>query len=186
MKNSELLDEILGMLGSVKDDNEALEKIHSFMVEEIYLEDKEEIDPKYKDVIIKIANELLDGSVCFLNPASLEFEEIPKSVLDDPEEYEAATGGTIEDWDLKYESWERYIKILPMNSDDSFRMMSQFPDTVADQGLKSKLENALHNRKPFANFKHLIDNSEYRQMWFDFRLKKWVEYVWGNISDEMD
>ena len=40
--------------------------------------------------------------------------------------------------------------------------------------LKNKLFNALNNRKPFANFKDIIDNSDHRQDWFDFKFR-WLE-----------
>jgi len=44
----------------------------------------------------------------------------------------------------------------------------------------------LANRKPFANFKNIIDNSDYRQDWFDF--KKWYlqNHVKELISLELD
>jgi len=40
-----------------------------------------------------------------------------------------------------------------------------------------RLANALNNRKPFANFKFIIDNSEYRQDWFDFKQRYLERYV---------
>ena len=36
----------------------------------------------------------------------------------------------------------------------------------------------MNNRKPFANFKNIIDNSgEFRQQWFDFKQKQLEKYV---------
>jgi hypothetical protein len=44
--------------------------------------------------------------------------------------------------------------------------------------LRSELFKALNKRKPFREFKWVIDNSgDYRQKWFDFKnaeLKQWV------------
>jgi len=40
------------------------------------------------------------------------------------------------------------------------------------------LENILANKKPFQNFKHKVDHSDFRQSWFDFKhseLEKIVE-----------
>jgi hypothetical protein len=39
------------------------------------------------------------------------------------------------------------------------------------------LDYALNNRKPFANFKYHIDNSDYRQDWFDFKKHYLEAYV---------
>ena len=42
--------------------------------------------------------------------------------------------------------------------------------------LWNKLLNALNNRKPFANFKNIVETSSFRQAWFDYKqghLKKW-------------
>ncbi len=49
---------------------------------------------------------------------------------------------------------------------------SQFQDKLFDQ---------LSNRKPFQNFKFMIDSSEYRQDWFDFKKKGYIEFVKGQI-----
>ena len=38
-----------------------------------------------------------------------------------------------------------------------------------DAGIKKRLWKAVSERKPFRNFKYVIDGSEYRQKWFDFR-----------------
>ena len=38
-----------------------------------------------------------------------------------------------------------------------------------DAGIKGRLWEAVSGRKPFRNFKYVIDGSEYRQKWFDFR-----------------
>ena len=47
--------------------------------------------------------------------------------------------------------------------------MEGFADKVPDGRLQQKLINALNKKRPFANFKYIIDNSVYRQDWFDYR-----------------
>ncbi|MDP3928188.1 MAG: UPF0158 family protein, partial [Bacteroidota bacterium] len=51
-------------------------------------------------------------------------------------------------------------------------------ELTGNKELKEKLMNALEGKKPFSNFKFLIDHSGiYRQQWFDYKndqLKKWV------------
>jgi hypothetical protein len=74
----------------------------------------------------------------------------------------------------KYYDWEKYIVFEPLESGKSFKIMEQFAEQLSDSKLQNKLFIALNNKKPFANFKYLIDNSLYRQDWFDFK-KHWLE-----------
>ncbi len=56
--------------------------------------------------------------------------------------------------------------------------MEQFIDQITDPKFKMELENILQRKKPFQNFKDTIDNSDFRQEWFDFKkleLEKIVE-----------
>lgn len=75
-------------------------------------------------------------------------------------------------------NWDDIIEFENMNSNDSFDMMVFFVEQLNDGFLKEKLINILNKSKPFKNFKFQIDNSgEYRQKWFDFKNKCYVEYV---------
>jgi hypothetical protein len=61
--------------------------------------------------------------------------------------------------------------------------MENFVDEVNDINLQGKLINALR-KKPFANFKYLVENSDYRQQWFDFRKTQYEFYVWDIIKTD--
>ena len=75
-------------------------------------------------------------------------------------------------------NWDDIIEFEKMNSNDSFDLMIYFVEQLNDCLLKEKLINVLNRSKPFKNFKFQIDNSdEYRQKWFDFKNKSYVEYV---------
>jgi hypothetical protein len=72
-----------------------------------------------------------------------------------------------------------YLEIEKPNSSDSFGIMANFTEQLNDnEKLRNKLINALNKKKPFREFKFVIDNSGvYRQQWFDFKnaqLKQWV------------
>ena len=121
------------------------------------------------EVISGIAEETGMGMVCFLNPDTLETESVP-----------GASYGSYEcgDFDKYYqevyrkvERWEKRVRIDPPEPGESFGIMERFirdgiPD---DAGIKERLRKAVSGRKPFRNFKYVIDGSEYRQKWFDFR-----------------
>jgi len=50
--------------------------------------------------------------------------------------------------------------------------MENFKHQVQNDEFEIKLDQALNRRKPFQKFKNLIDNSEYREQWFEFKQKE--------------
>ena len=46
-------------------------------------------------------------------------------------------------------------------------------------------EVSRENQITVANFKNLVENSDYRQQWFDFRQKQWEYFVWNTIQTNL-
>ena len=130
-----------------------------------------------KRIIKEVAEEIDFGMVCFINTDTFEKENAPQTFFEDPEEYEMMTGMSAEEPGLKYLNWENYIRIEPLESFEAFKIMKDFVDTVTDGILQNQLIDALNRRKPFAGFNTLVDNSGYRQKWFDFKQQQLEEYV---------
>ena len=129
-----------------------------------------------KAVIQKIAQELDSGFNCYYNSKTDEIIAIPNfSQFSDDEDFKEAFSDNLE----KVENHKAdFIKIETLESYESFKIMELFVEQLPDENLKSDLENVLANKKPFQNFKHKIDNSDFRQNWFDFKqseLEKIVE-----------
>lgn len=190
MKAQKLLDEILPILYTVKEDPIKLQKILTFLEEEIYEEpeelDEPELPEKFTKVVSEIADSIDSGLVCFLNMDTGETEDIPKDMLHDPEDFEAMTGESFESMNFKYPEWENFMTFEPLESHESFKIMRNFTDSLKDRMLQNRLVNALDNRKPFANFKFIIDNSAHRQDWFDFKKQYLENYVKELLSLELD
>lgn len=189
MKASELLDEILLIIREVKDDEKELQKILTFLQEEINFPDEEEFEvklpEKYNAVVKEIASCIDAGMVCFLNTDTLEIDEFPRDLLSDSYMYKMNTRVSLDQLNLKYTQWEKYITIEPLETNESFKIMAKFTDQLENSKLRTQLVSALNNRKPFANFKRIIDNSEFRQDWFDFKDKQLQEYVKTMIELEI-
>ena len=137
-----------------------------------------------------IAGSIDAGLVCFLNTNTLQIDELPKELVASPAMYKMETGMSIKDFKPKYTRWKKYITIEPLESNESFKIMEKFVDQLDNSKLRKRLVYALNNRKPFANFKNIIDNSDIRQDWFDFKDEKLQEYVKSmieiNIPDELN
>lgn len=177
MKTQEILDEILRILYTLTEDHGKLQEILTFLQNDFYKSEvinETEIPEKYHSIIKEIAESLDSGLVSFLNLDTVEIEDFPKEMLDDPEEFEAMTGDSLENLNFKHTNWGNCVRFDPLESFESFDIMRKFVDSLEDKGLIDKLNNALNDRKPFANFKTIIDNFNYRQNWFDFK-KQFME-----------
>lgn len=130
---------------------------------------------KLTDEQIKEIAEWLDvGMKCYYNKQTGEI----KNILN----FDNWMGADEELWEEDIneieENWENYIEFDAMTSDDSFRVMADFIDTVDNSKLQQRLVDALNRRKPFQNFKWIIDNSgKYRQQWFDYKNIRYIEWV---------
>ena len=128
------------------------------------------------EVINKIAQELEAGMKVYLNRRTLEFE--PVLDWDDMTETDF--------WEKEArkieKKWKDYIVITKMESHESFRVMENFVDEVDDIRLKEDLIKILNRKSPFSNFKMEVESSNHRQKWFDFRTKRYEDYV----TDQLD
>lgn len=186
MKTEKLLDQVLAILSLVKDDKEKLQKLLDFMEREIYEEEDEtvRIPEKYQRIVRQIAENLDCGLTCYLNPETLEIEDLPKD-LDDPEEYELMTGEPYDEM-FKHQQWDKCIIVEPPESRESFKIMERFVDEVDDNSLRNRLIDALNKRRPFANFKQLAETSRFRQAWFDFKQQQLEAMVWDELQLQLD
>ncbi len=189
MKTDELLNQILPILHSVKDDEEKLQKILDFLLEEINEEpdDTAWIPEKYRKLIHDIAESIDCGMVCYVNPETLEMEDVPKALLDegfvfDEEEEEEEEEEEDSSLNLEHKKWEKCITVEQPESRESYRIMEGFVSEIDNNKLQKQLINALSNRHPFANFKNVIESSQYRKEWFAFKQQKLEEYVWRELS----
>jgi hypothetical protein len=128
-----------------------------------------------QEQIIEIAEELDCGFRSFWNKTNGELLFIPNELK--------FPGMDIEAWSEEIEkldaNFSDYVEIESMQSYESFEIMVDFVETIPDSNkLKDRLMYALNKKKPFREFKFVIDNSgDYRQKWFDFKnenLQKWV------------
>lgn len=139
-----------------------------------------EIDDKK---INEIAQNLNAGLLRYLNIKTSELLDLPDNYEDFDDEDAIELFGEIskkiEDADFK--------KIPLLESYEDFDIMKCFIDKVYDTSLQSKLEIALEGRKPFATFRNIIDNSDFRESWFAHRhgeLEKYVKEQLQFIEDE--
>jgi hypothetical protein len=91
-----------------------------------------------------------------------------------------------EDLDELDRNFLEYQEIYSMEAKDSFSVMTDFIDQLADRVIQEKLYNALNKNKPFREFKIIIDNSgEHRQKWFDFKNKRYFDWTEEQLKQRL-
>jgi len=135
-----------------------------------------------QNIIKEIAQELDCGNECYFNQKNNEIICIPNADL-------MATAGEdyykelFQDDFKKIESQKKdLIKFEVLESFESFKIMEDFKNQIEDDEFEKKLDQALNRSKPFQNFKNLIDNSEYREQWFEFKQKEIEKKVLKTIE----
>ena len=138
---------------------------------------------KVKEANIReMAEHLLCGNICFLNTVTGNFEYHPAELDFFPDEENPWE----EVIDKLEKNWDDYMRIEPMNSNQSYSVMESFADQLDSDAFRKKLITTLNRPKPFKNFNFLIHESKFRQEWFDYRQKRNVEWVREQISDRVD
>jgi hypothetical protein len=126
-----------------------------------------------KETVKYIAGEADMGMICFINEDTMEIESVPgqSSAFGD-----ADFDGFYQETYDRVDSWGSFIRVDPPEPRESFKMMEDFIEKCIPDSdrIKNRLWDALSRRKPFRNFKNVIDDSPYRQRWFDFK-QTWLE-----------
>ena len=174
-----LFDQILRIIEEVQDDEQQMQQILDYLLSEVDLEKYKPINQlpeKYRPLVNEIAQYLDMGLMCYLNTETLELSFIPQELFydiegsDDVEEIKQRLD-ELHGWQsVDFLDWNNPIEFTPFPSNQSFRVMEKFTLNLPDDhNLRPKLINALKNRRPFANFGRIIDNSNLREEWFEFK-----------------
>lgn len=138
------------------------------------------MDNSKSNIITEIAQELDCGNNCYYNSKTNEIVAIPAfSQISDEEEFKELFRENLTKVNNKK---KEFIKFEVLESFESFKIMERFVEQVTDQNFQSKMENILQRKNPFQNFKHSIDNSNFRQKWFDFKQSELEKTVKSQLN----
>tara|TARA_R110001606_G_scaffold354229_1_gene504905 strand:+ start:659 stop:1096 length:438 start_codon:yes stop_codon:yes gene_type:complete len=134
--------------------------------------------------IREIASHLNCGENCYYNSNTNKLITIPQFVEDyEDEEFMEPFQDEIKK--VKNNKAD-YMKISVLESFESFKIMEKFIDEISEQNFKNRLTEILERKKPFRNFKDEVENSAYREAWFEFKKKeteKIVENILKNVEN---
>lgn len=122
--------------------------------------------------IADIAEWLECGMTCYFHrpTGTIEYHPDPLDPYFEPEILQDVIDRIEDDWD----NYDRFEK---MNSTEGFRVMENFAHALTDLKFQERILHRLSNPKPFQNFKILVESSEYREDWFEFKKNAYIEFV---------
>ena len=136
-----------------------------------------------KEQIKEITDQLDTGFRVFYHKVSGELIFVP----DTDKHYGMEIEAWQDDLDKLDKDFTAYQEIEAMDSRDSFGVMADFAEQVPDSNLRNKLIDALNRKKPFREFKFVIDNSgKYRQSWFDFKNNRYLEWTEDQVKAQQE
>ena len=139
------------------------------------------MDNSRQNIIKNIAQELDCGFDCYYNSKTNEIVTIPNfSHIADEDDFKEAFRADLEK--VKKHQAD-FMKIEVLQSFENFKIMELFVEQLPDKKLQAELENVLANKKPFQNFKHKIDLSNFRQNWFDFKQSELEKIVKNQLDN---
>ncbi|MEX1191558.1 MAG: UPF0158 family protein [Brumimicrobium sp.] len=130
-----------------------------------------------KEHIIEIADLLDCGMTCFFHRPTGTIESYP-----DPDDLFFESEPWQDTIDKIENDWDNYDRFEKMDSTQGFQVMENFAYVLTDKVFRDKIIERLSRRRPFQNFKNLINSSDYRQSWFDFKKNAYIDFVKRQIE----
>lgn len=127
--------------------------------------------------IVEIANLLECGMTCSFHSPTGAIEYYP-----DPLKHDFDSELWQDVIDKVHNDWGNYIQFEGIDSNQGFKLMENFAYSLTDSNFRDKILDRISRKKPFQNFRLLIDSSDYRQDWFDFKKKAYIDYVKQQIE----
>lgn len=138
------------------------------------------------ETIDAIVGDLECGFICYIHKKKDKYFKI----LDvDFDEYYDATDEDLtktKEYKKLKKKGHKYIAIKPSNSNEGYKIMSNFVDTLQDEHAHTKFSEILNRRHPFSNFKNnlaiygLLDN------WYAFKTSQLRVYLIEKIEMEQE
>ncbi|SRR5665213_1659493 len=99
-------------------------------------------------------------------------------------------GGEVEEefWGIEIakieENFHEYVAFNVMESHESFQVIEDYIETIAEKDVREKFENIIQRKKPFQQFKYLLfDYPVLRERWFLYKDERYREYVQEQVDN---
>lgn len=136
---------------------------------------------RFNKVIPSIAQCTEAGYVCFLNPESLELEQVSGKMLDNPEAFYASSGSSSGQDPFQHLLWNNYLMFEPIPEEELYLLMEDFLQYLAGQPVYDKLNRLMMKRKPFNKLNTLLVKSDHSDFWVRYK----EQYIEKRTKDKL-
>ncbi|MDR2917105.1 MAG: hypothetical protein LBV74_20115 [Tannerella sp.] len=190
MKTEEIYLDIVEKLSRIRENREILIEVLNFL--EAKMSDDtgsdNQIPPEYADIIEQITEALNDGFACFLNPETLEVEQVSNSGLFgvSETEYDEQNDDMVDEFGLDYPEWGSYVRFEPFGRNDMLNVMEKYVDLLHDDTLRIQLENLSDDDGIVDRFDGIMERTGNMEDWNSFKKKEIENYVTSHLMSGLE
>lgn len=191
MKAEALYIEVINKLSQIRNDEEKLRVILervNHVLEEVKQEGTPKIPAEYESIVTQIAESLWNGFICFLNPETLEIEQVADEGYYGftEAEYDEQNEDMVDEYGLTYPEWDRYVRFEPFGRNDLLNRIDQFIQDLGDEPLRTQLGDFSDTEELIRQFPEILERTGYTRDWTIF-LKSEIEvYVKDQLIDTLE
>jgi hypothetical protein len=119
-----------------------------------------------EEIIKEIASIIDTGEVVFLHRETQEILSYPAPDRSGYNEYDYLAEEVLAITDAHP---EMYIQFDPPDSRESYKIMEGFVDILKGDALRARVLDSLNSKKPFRNFRVVIENEGIEDDWYDYK-----------------
>ena len=140
---------------------------------------------EYESVVEQITEAVYNGFVCYLNPDTLEIEQVSEEGFYNlpGAEYAELNEDMIDEYGLNYMNWDTYIRLEPFSRNDIINRIDQFIKNMDDETLKNQLEEFEDKEELLRQFPSILERTGHTLDWDMFYRNEIESYVKSQVMD---
>jgi len=114
-----------------------------------------------REVVKEVAKRIADDQVCYIHRSTREITSFATEDKDTPQ--------VIEEIKIIESKIDKYMKVVPMNTDALLTAMKYFLPEVTDRDVAKEIAKGFKRKNPTRNFQQIVDNHmDVKQHWRRF------------------
>lgn len=119
-----------------------------------------------EEIIQEIAEAIDMGDIVYVHRENYTVLSYPDPRQEGASEFDYLMREVLDVVDLDPDS---YIRIEPLNSNESYQIMAGFAETVNQESKKAAILIALEAKRPFRGFRMAIEDAGLEDDWYEFK-----------------
>ncbi len=192
MKTPEIYGELLDKISLIKHDKEKLmmlmNQIDGFQTTTSQQKIPQAPAADYESIVVQIAEALDNGFICFLNPDTMEIEQVADEGFFSytEAEYDEQNEDMVDEYGLNYTGWKSYIRFEPFSREDLLDRIETFIMDLEDSKLKKQLEEFTDTEELLRQFPDILERTGHTEEWNQFKRGELETYVKDQLRETVE